>query len=864
MAVIGSLSVKLGLVTVEWDQATKKAKQDAKDLQKAFDDLSGNVKTLYGHWKTLGGAMSLSAVGIAALVQQTLQFTDAVSDLAKGFDLSIAKTLQFREAIKSSGGNAEGAAKMLSTLFTKIEDARTGNESAIAQFQKLGISFKELVSLSPEQALNRVFQAIANIGNTYERVKAVKEMLGKAGIGVEVEAVAQKLGMSVAQYQNYAKSVEKVGQVNDQLAATFDNMKIAFADMIAPFTREGVVSIEKFKAAMVALTAATVVGGLIQLVNLSTKLIALWKEGVKVQAAMTALGGAKGLAQLGAATLAYIAALKVFEIEKQNAEAEVTASSTDASKLDVSEQNSEQVKKEEGNRRELIAAQAKLDLAKKQIGFLREEGQIKFDALTTDKYTTQLREANLARLREIATAESQRAQALGKENLSEEQKGIIQGEYQTAVAAANEKNKQATRQIRAERDIANKEELAAARIKEKLSAQQLQFIKEEGQIRVDAITIDRYAIQLRESQLALTRDIASIESQRAQSLNKENLTAQQRKIIDDEYQASVDAAYEKHVQNGRRINAEREREIKLIGVQMDAARKTEAFDKQRILLEEQRVNLSDYAYKVLQEELNTRQRISDLNQQIIDAQNRMGAGAALDAEKARITDLIEAEKNLSEFRMHSIQLEEYRRRSFSEGWRTAMNNYMEDSTNASKVAGSMFSSIVNNMESALDRFVKTGKLKFSDLARSIIQDIIAIQLKAKASTIFSLIAKSFGAGFGGTAVGDSQYSLSYGLPSSSSLGLQARAGGGDISSGQPYLVGERGPELVIPKNSGTVIPNHSMAGAMGGGPSVVYNGPYIASMSAIDTQSGVAFLARNKQAVWAANQSAQRSLPVSR
>jgi len=863
MAVIGSLSVKLGLVTVEWDQATKKAKQDAKDLQKAFDDLSGNVKTLYGHWKTLGGALSLSAVGFASLISQTLQFTDAVSDLAKGFDLSIAKTLQFREAIKSSGGNAEGASKMLSTLFSKIEEARSGNESAIAQFQKLGISFKELVSLSPEQALNRVFQAIANIGNTYERVKAVKEMLGKAGIGVEVEAVAQKLGMSVAQYQNYAKSVEKVGQVNDNLAATFDNLKIAFADMIAPFTREGVVSIEKFKAAMVALTAATVVGGLIQLVNLSTKLIALWKEGVKVQAAMTALGGAKGLAQLGAATLAYIAALKVFEIEKQNAEAEVTASSTDASKLDVSEQNSEQVKKEEGNRRELIAAQAKLDLAKKQIGFLREEGQIKFDALTTDKYTTQLREANLVRSREIATAESQRAQALGKENLSEEQKGIIQGEYQTAVAAANEKNKQATRQIRAERDIANKEELAAAKIKEQFSARQLQFIKEEGQIRVDAITSDRYAIQLRESQLALTREIASIESQRAQSLNKENLTAQQRKNIEDEYQASVDAAYEKHVQNGRRINAEREREIKLIGVQIEAARKTEAFDKQRIQLEEQRVNLSDYAYKVLQEELNTRQRISDLEQQIIDARNRMGAGEVFDAEKARITDLIEAEKNLSEFRMHSIQLEEYRRRSFSEGWRTAMNNYMEDSTNASKVAGSMFSSIVNNMESALDRFVKTGKLKFSDLARSIIQDIIAIQLKAQASTIFSLIAKSFGAGFGGTAVGESQYSLSYGQPSSSGLGLTARADGGDISSGQPYLVGERGPELVVPRNSGTVIPNHALAGAMGG-PSVVYNGPYIANMSAIDTQSGVAFLARNKQAVWAANQSAQRSLPVSR
>jgi hypothetical protein len=51
---------------------------------------------------------------------------------------------------------------------------------------------------------------------------------------------------------------------------------------------------------------------------------------------------------------------------------------------------------------------------------------------------------------------------------------------------------------------------------------------------------------------------------------------------------------------------------------------------------------------------------------------------------------------------------------------------------------------------------------------------------------------------------------------------------------------------------------------MGGGPSIVYNGPYIANMSAIDTQSSLQFLAKNKQGVWAANQSAQRSLPQSR
>jgi hypothetical protein len=41
----------------------------------------------------------------------------------------------------------------------------------------------------------------------------------------------------------------------------------------------------------------------------------------------------------------------------------------------------------------------------------------------------------------------------------------------------------------------------------------------------------------------------------------------------------------------------------------------------------------------------------------------------------------------------------------------------------------------------------------------------------------------------------------------------ARANGGPVQAGRAYLVGERGPEMIVPANSGTVIPN----GALGGG-----------------------------------------------
>ena len=88
------------------------------------------------------------------------------------------------------------------------------------------------------------------------------------------------------------------------------------------------------------------------------------------------------------------------------------------------------------------------------------------------------------------------------------------------------------------------------------------------------------------------------------------------------------------------------------------------------------------------------------------------------------------------------------------------------------------------------------------------------------------------------------------------------ANGGDPPVGKASIVGERGPELFVPRTAGTIIPNNALGGM--GGQTINYNGPIIQNMSAIDTQSAVQFLAKNKQAVWSANQSAQRSMPVSR
>jgi lambda family phage tail tape measure protein len=247
-------------------------------------------------------------------------------------------------------------------------------------------------------------------------------------------------------------------------------------------------------------------------------------------------------------------------------------------------------------------------------------------------------------------------------------------------------------------------------------------------------------------------------------------------------------------------------------------------------------------------------QIESNRKKMVDEISRSGV---LDLETKN--QAIEREEKLAELaernaRARNEMTKAQRGGSFGAGFGMAMQDTFRNMSTELERGQQAFESVMGNMNAALDNFVRTGKLSFKDLARSIIQDIIAIELKASALRMFKLsgLSSLFSGGSGASSITSAAPGMGF-------------AEGGDPPVGVPSLVGERGPELFVPRTSGTVIPNNMLGGMMGNNqPSITYNGPYIAQMSAIDTQSATQFLSRNKSAVWAANQTAQRALPQSR
>jgi hypothetical protein len=178
-----------------------------------------------------------------------------------------------------------------------------------------------------------------------------------------------------------------------------------------------------------------------------------------------------------------------------------------------------------------------------------------------------------------------------------------------------------------------------------------------------------------------------------------------------------------------------------------------------------------------------------------------------------------------------------REQDFSAGVKESMKRYSESLTPL-KQGAAMADAVYGNMGSAVDRFVETGKFKFSDFATSVIQDLIKIQMRAAATQLFNSVLGTFG------------------------FPLPGKAAGGPVLPNTPYIVGERGPEVFLPKSAGNIVPNNKLGSSggsgLGGGTSVVYN------INAVDSMSFKQLVARDPGFLYSVTEQGRKTIPSTR
>ncbi len=127
------------------------------------------------------------------------------------------------------------------------------------------------------------------------------------------------------------------------------------------------------------------------------------------------------------------------------------------------------------------------------------------------------------------------------------------------------------------------------------------------------------------------------------------------------------------------------------------------------------------------------------------------------------------------------------RSNWMNGFTSALANYTDSANNMAENVSTVFGTVTSGLEDVWVNFVTTGKLSFSDLARSVIADIARIQARSAISSIFNLVAGSLAGGaLGGATVNGSSY-----MPSG---GWSFATGGytGDGGKYQPAGIVHRG------------------------------------------------------------------------
>lgn len=147
----------------------------------------------------------------------------------------------------------------------------------------------------------------------------------------------------------------------------------------------------------------------------------------------------------------------------------------------------------------------------------------------------------------------------------------------------------------------------------------------------------------------------------------------------------------------------------------------------------------------------------------------------------------------------------------------AMEQYRDRVRAATQELEGLFDSFADHAGAALDSILDKSKTVgeamrnfFASVLRDIANEFIKLgAINPLKNLLFGndpsrptldTIGGIIGSIFGGAASGNT------------ALEIGKRAGGGPVTAGMPYIVGEHGRELMIPKVDGTIIPNHALSG----------------------------------------------------
>ena len=839
----------------------KKYLADIREADKATKDLGSTINSvgnLGGGFARLGASIDtvhkkmvslktlVAGALFAGLGRSALQMADELQDLSNATGIATGRLIEFKKALTVSGGEADQMPTAINAFVRSIDEAAQGSLKAQNSFAEMGVSLRDLSRLSEQALLEKTLEGIAKIEDPARRAALMMDKFGKSFKTVDPGELLEKLRATAGEGDKYAASIKRAAELQDDFATAQGNLKLAFLEAFSPAIKlinDFTTKVNEGKASMDTLIAGIKIVGSTLVAAFSASILipvvaAFGTLGRSIGVVATAAGatglgatmaslfrvlgpllsGFRALALLFSAGLGIYAATQLFD-----------------NFGDVASNAIARISEAVGN-----LAGDLLNLPTDAIAGLINlfGGNIKDAVGLGTPFKIAAENARKAReeYEKIAIANKARAQFAATDPRRTD---VAQG----GDPAANREVIDALAKRRKEIEMASEAfKRHNSQIIDNINFENTLIGKTEDQVAVLKAVEDVYKRSADESQKL--RDAKNALSKDEQGLAA-TYDAQIAKIVQA---AEVDAErIRKATENAnglKMIEAARLKDIENMTKAMEAQlRVQEALTSARLSIISQQQDVafagaqagrSPFARQMAQIKEDSRKAALEAGRAFAQAFEDTGDGMTAEQAKKFAEGLKAIEdgyKAIAEAQLANLEAS----RTWEAGWTEAFANYKDAAQNAAEQSRTYFETFTKGLEDAFVKFVQTGKLSFKDLANSLIADFARIQAKKAISGIFEM-GGGFGSFFGGIGK------------------LFGFANGGNPAVGVPSIVGENGPELFIPRNAGTIIPNSALGGSTNN-TAVTYN------INAVDAASFQQLVARDPKFLHAVVEKGRRSIP---
>ena len=780
------------------DSATKSFAKDSvagvKDVDRAFDGLTARTDKLFTGMTKLKSAIIGAAFG--AFARSAIGAADAISDLSKATELSVGRIIELQNALQASGGESANAGKLVTEFYKSIDEAAKGSDKTQESLGRLGVSLKDLGTKSTADLLDQTIKGFENIKDPAQRTALAIQLFGKSMMGVAPEDLAARMEQLRGKFEQQTNAVNKAAELNDKFVEAMNSLKLAFLTISAPLV-DFINSITQNKEQLQSMITT--------LKFVAVALAAVFSMSI-LGRAVTIFGGIARAVAIIPSLFARIAA---------------SGAATFAANGPL-----------------MVALRG----AAKLIGFIgggllaavglsngndSQEGTAgSTQAGTMGAYRTRAQSTSPSR--PVETGKELTGQLNAVNSLADGYRRIADANiarYQLETDILG-KNKEEVDTMKGLADINKRYADQTAALEEKRKGAKGATL---GLIKTEIGNLDELK----------TKEIAAFNVARERTIQYARQQQEVKNIVD--YMEQMARAQE---------------EIAGFASSQDAAR-TSAFEQVRAQSEAldllgQREHLEKSIVNLRGTDQDNIKKLFDLEQQrrtqleaIQKIQNLPFEGVGgMKQRLQEVNDLYDARKLKIEEVAAYTQAEQ---QSFSEGWRQAGQKYRNNIKTDFEYAQQQAQNFTKGFEDAFVKFVQTGKLSFKDLANTMIAEFARIQAQKMLSGLFG------GGGFFSSLFGGGFMNGAGGMELAGSLGF---ANGGNPPVGKFSVIGERGPELFLPRTAGTIIPNHMLGG--GGSTTVNYN------IQAVDASSFRSLVARDPEFIYSVTEAGRRSQPSRR